>query len=96
MAAHLSTSHRFAIAVPLLWLVVCVGLPVAILLGLSFAEVADSIPPVRPLLQISGGTVTLHATTQNYALMVHDSLYGYAFWNGLGNALQGHDSLGIT
>jgi putrescine transport system permease protein len=86
-AKRTSVLDRVAVALPLGWLLVLVALPMALVLGLSFAEVADRVPPIRPLLEMAGGHLTAHLTLQNLGAVASDSLYRSAFGNALVNAL---------
>jgi putrescine transport system permease protein len=80
--------QRLAVAVPLGWLVVCVALPMLLVLGLAFGEVADRIPPIEPLLSLAGGRFHAHLTLHNLATVATDPLYASAFGNALLNALE--------
>jgi len=86
--ARLTGRQRLAVSIPLGWLLVCVALPVLLVLGLAFGEVADRIPPIEPLLRIAAGRPTVHLTLHNLAAAATDPLYASAFGSALLNALE--------
>jgi putrescine transport system permease protein len=88
IAAHSAAFRRLTVAVPLGWLVACVALPMALVLALSFAKVADRIPPIEPMVQSSHGALTTNLTVSNLAVVASDPLYASAFGNALLNALE--------
>lgn len=78
--------RRFGVlALPYGWLVLFFLAPFAIVLKISLAEQAMSIPPYTPLL--AGGR--LHATGANYLFLLSDSLYARAYLNAIGFAAAG-------
>ncbi len=79
---------RLAVALPLGWLLLCVALPMLLVLGLAFAEIADRIPPIEPILSIAGGRLSVHLTLHNIIAVAVDPLYVSAFGNALMNALE--------
>ena len=87
-ALRLPGRQRLAIALPLGWLVVCVAVPMLLVLGLAFGEIADRIPPIEPLLSFGRGGLEAHLTLQNLAAVATDPLYASAFGNALLNALE--------
>ena len=84
--SSLSTLDRFAIAIPFIWLLTFLALPLVSVIGLSVHEVADSIPPVAPLWTRLDGHISVHASLGAYRALVSDPLYRHAFWNALVNA----------
>ena len=85
---RLTGRQRLAVSIPLGWLLVCVALPVLLVLGLAFGEVADRIPPIEPLLRIAAGRPTVHLTLHNLAAAATDPLYASAFGSAFLNALE--------
>jgi len=81
-----SVLDRITIAVPLVWLMIFIGAPLAVIACLMFGEVADAIPPVKALVEVTAGGLRAHLTTRNLALVTTDPLYITAFWNGIKNA----------
>jgi putrescine transport system permease protein len=76
--------RRVLIGAPFLWLAVFFLLPLLFVLGISFAESADSVPPFRPLLAIGAAGLRIHMTLENYRALVEGCLRVYA--TSLGNA----------
>lgn len=75
---------RALIGLPFLWLAVFFLLPLVIVVGISFAESADAIPPFGPLLSLTAAGIESHATFANYRELAEGCLRVYA--NSLGNA----------
>ncbi|MGH8337009.1 MAG: putrescine ABC transporter permease PotH, partial [Gammaproteobacteria bacterium] len=75
-----------SIAIPFAWLLAFLALPLISVATLSLHAVADSIPPVAPLLTFSHGHLALHASLRGFRMVTHDPLYLGAFWNGIENA----------
>jgi putrescine transport system permease protein len=71
------------IGVPFLWLGLFFLLPLLIVLKISLAHSAIGIPPYTPLLGGSGGSLKLHATFSNFALLAGDDLYLRAYLGSL-------------
>lgn len=65
------------IGVPFAWLVLFFLAPLAIVVAISFAESADSIPPYTALLSRGGNGLQLHATAANYRLLLEGGLAAY-------------------
>jgi putrescine transport system permease protein len=74
------------IAVPFLWLALFFLLPLLIVVKISLAESTIGIPPYTPLLANDGSGLKLHATLENFVLIVCDDLYLRAYIGSLGNA----------
>jgi putrescine transport system permease protein len=87
-AAGLRGRQRLVVALPLGWLIICVALPMLLVLGLAFGELADRIPPIQPLLRLVHGGFETHLTLRNLAAVATDPLYAAAFGNALLNALE--------
>lgn len=87
-ARRLPGRQQLAVAIPLGWLLLCVAVPMLLVLGLAFGEVADRIPPIEPLLSLAGGRITAHLTLHNLLGVASDPLYTSAFGNALLNALE--------
>jgi putrescine transport system permease protein len=87
-APRLPARPRLGVVLPLGWLIVCVAVPMLLVIGLAFGEIADRIPPIEPLLTLTRGGFEPHLTLQNLAAVATDPLYVSAFGNALGNALE--------
>jgi putrescine transport system permease protein len=85
-AIRWSSMHWLAAGVPLFWLLAFLALPFVLLIGLSFSDVADSIPPVTPMVGLGNQGLTIAPTLRAYELLSDDPLYLVAFWNGVTNA----------
>jgi len=83
----LTLVDRLVIAIPFAWLLAFLALPLASVAALSIHAVADSIPPVAPLLTSVRGHLALHASLRGFQLLSHDPLYLAAFWSALVNAV---------
>ena len=57
------------------WLLLFIGLPVLIVLALSFSVSVAGIPPYAPVLTWSGWTPALHLLPDNYQTLVSDRYY---------------------
>jgi len=86
MRRNLSLVDRMTIAIPFVWLLTFLALPLLSVTALSFHAVADSIPPVQPLISTSHGHVALRVSLRGLQIISHDSLYVSAFLNGVANA----------
>lgn len=84
--ASLTLVDRLAIAIPFAWLATLLAFPLLCVTALSFHVVADSIPPVEPLLASEQGHLVVHASLRGFRMVFEDPLYLSAFWNGLSNA----------
>jgi len=87
-AAKLPGRQKLAVALPLGWLVISVALPMLLVLGLAFGEIADRIPPIQPLLTVARGGLEAHLTLRNLAAAATDPLYASALGNALRNAFE--------
>jgi putrescine transport system permease protein len=77
--------RRVLIGLPFLWLAAFFLLPLLFVLGISFAESADSVPPFRPLFGVgAAGGLESHATLANYRELAAGCRKVYA--TSLGNA----------
>ena len=65
------------IGLPFLWLALFFLLPLAIILGISFGESSDAIPPYRPLVTISAAGLETHLSLANYRLLAEGCLQAY-------------------
>jgi putrescine transport system permease protein len=72
--------------VPLAWLLLFLALPLVYVGALSLRVIADSIPPVAPVLTHSAGHYSLNLSLRGLGMVLQDPLYLSAFWNGLVNA----------
>lgn len=83
---RLSLADRSTIAVPLLWLLAMLAVPLLAVALLSVHVIADAIPPIEPLLGKAGGHWTVHASMRAFHMLVTDVLYRSAFLSALINA----------
>ncbi len=72
--------------VPIGWLLAFLALPLLGVAALAFHDIADSIPPVAPLVSRVGGHLVVHASARGLRVVLSDPLYLSAFWNALSNA----------
>ncbi|MBV9785543.1 MAG: ABC transporter permease subunit [Acidisphaera sp.] len=63
------------LAVPWCWLLVFLVAPLAIVVGISFAQPADGIPPYAPVLAWHDGWPILSLDPANYAVLLQDRFY---------------------
>jgi putrescine transport system permease protein len=80
--------RRVAVALPLGWLLLSVAVPIALVFGLAFGELADRIPPIQPLVELSHGQLVSHLTLRTLATVASDPLYAAAFGNAFLNAFE--------
>lgn len=72
---------------PVAWISLFFVIPLLIVLKISFAESIFAAPPYTQLLQWVGDAVlTIRLNLNNYALLVQDNLYIFAYFNSLGIA----------
>lgn len=86
MTRRLSAVDRSTIAIPLIWLLALLAVPLIAVALLSVRVVADAIPPIGPLLSSAGGHWAVHASLRAYQLLGTDVLYRSAFLSALVNA----------
>jgi putrescine transport system permease protein len=77
---------RSMIAIPLVWLIALLAVPLVSIALLSLHCVADAIPPIAPLIGHSGGHLTVQASLRAYRMLELDPLYRSAFLSALVNA----------
>jgi len=80
--------RRLVIAVPFGWLILLFLVPFAIVLKISLSDVALSIPPYTPTLDLSGGWAGLmdffsKLDFENYIFLTTDDLYWKAYVSSL-------------
>ncbi|MEN8236168.1 MAG: ABC transporter permease subunit [Pseudomonadota bacterium] len=69
------------------WIALFFVVPLLIVLKISFAESIFAAPPYTQLLQwVGDAAVTIHLNLHNYALLIQDNLYIFAYFNSLGTA----------
>lgn len=85
-ARRLSSVDRSTIAIPLIWLVALLAVPLISVALLSLRVVADAIPPIEPLVSGAVGHWSVHASVRAYHLLGADVLYRSAFLSALVNA----------
>ena len=74
------------IAIPLVWLVALLAVPLVSIASLSLHNVADAIPPIAPLISHPGGHIHVQASLRAYQMLESDALYRSAFLSALLNA----------
>lgn len=79
----LPTQDTLAIAVPYLWLVICLLIPFFIVLKISFAESTFGIPPYSSLIELKDGVVRLALHLEGYILLLTDSIFVGAYISSL-------------
>jgi putrescine transport system permease protein len=84
---RLSSVDRSAIGIPLVWLLALLAVPLLSVALLSVQVVADSIPPIEPLIANVGGHLAVQASGRAYHLLFTDILYRSAFLSALINAV---------
>jgi len=78
------TGRGLVIAIPSLWLLLFFLIPFIIVLKISFAETAPSVPPYTPLFQwVEEHYVQLRLNFGNFLFLAKDSLYIAAFLSSL-------------
>jgi putrescine transport system permease protein len=78
------TGRGLVIAIPSLWLLLFFLIPFIIVLKISFAETAPSVPPYTPLFQwVEEHYVQLRLNFGNFLFLAKDSLYVAAFLSSL-------------
>ena len=81
--------RAFLIAVPYLWLLALFLVPFAIVLRISFSDIALSIPPYAPVLDTGEGVwaglrnVVSQFDFENYVFLTEDDLYWKAYLSSL-------------
>ena len=76
--------QRFVIGIPYIWLLFFFLAPFAIVLKLSFADIAIAIPPYTDLVEfVEEGYLQITLNLNNYLLLYQDNLYYYAYFNSL-------------
>jgi putrescine transport system permease protein len=83
---RLTSVDRSTIAIPLVWLLALLAVPLISVALLSVHVVADAIPPIAPLIGDVDGHLTVHASTRAYHMLGADILYRSAFLSALVNA----------
>jgi ABC-type spermidine/putrescine transport system permease subunit I len=66
---RLSAVDRSTIAIPLIWLLALLAVPLISVALLSVQVVADAIPPIEPLVSSAGGHWAVHASMRAYHLL---------------------------
>jgi putrescine transport system permease protein len=84
--SRLAPVDWLTMAVPLVWLLLFLALPILAVVALSFHEIADSIPPVHALVSVDAGHLTLHASLRGLRIVTSDGLYFGAFKGAVVNA----------
>jgi putrescine transport system permease protein len=75
--------RRLVLAPPLLWLLLFVAAPVAILSAIALSEGASGVPPFTPPIAWEGGTPRWQGTAASLLLLVEDPLYREAVLRSL-------------
>jgi putrescine transport system permease protein len=78
------SSRDLAILAPYLWLLLFFLAPFLIVLKISVAEIRIAMPPYTALLQFADGAFAgIHASIENYLLLIEDSLYWKSYLSSL-------------
>lgn len=75
--------RRAVLALPYLWLLLFFLVPCLIVLKISLAETAISVPPYTPLVAHGAGGWRFQASLGSYAFLASDSLYLRAYLNAV-------------
>ncbi|HUY83633.1 MAG TPA: ABC transporter permease subunit [Steroidobacteraceae bacterium] len=78
------SGRGLVVALPYLWLLLFFAVPFAIVLKMSFSDVAMAIPPYKPLIVwYAKHALEIKLDLNNYAFLFTDKLYGDAFFNSI-------------
>jgi putrescine transport system permease protein len=83
---RLTALDRSSVAIPLVWLLALLAVPLIVVALLSVHEVADAIPPIAPLVGRADGHLIVHGSLRAFRLLASDILYRSAFGAALVNA----------
>ncbi|MGI9391843.1 MAG: ABC transporter permease subunit [Boseongicola sp.] len=88
----MNLARRFLVGVPYLWLLVLFLVPFGIVLKISLSDIAISIPPYTPKLDLSEGWLAVREffaalDLENYVFLTTDDLYWKAYLSSLKIAL---------
>jgi putrescine transport system permease protein len=86
MSRRLTPLDRSIIALPLLWLLALLAVPLIAVALLSVRVVADAIPPIEPLVSHAHGHWAVQVSMRAYHMLTADVLYRSAFLSALLNA----------
>ena len=76
--------RKFLISLPYLWLVLFFLIPLFIIFQISLSESILGVPPYKGIWEwTSDLSLKIHLHFENYKILVHDSLYQYAFGQSL-------------
>jgi putrescine transport system permease protein len=76
--------RSLVVAVPYLWLLLFFLVPFAIVLKISFADIALALPPYTPLLEWAQETyLTIRLNIGNYLFLAEDPLYAVAYLSSI-------------
>jgi len=84
---RLTWVDRAIIAVPLVWLLALLAVPLISVALLSVHRVADAIPPIEPLIGHAGGHLVVNTSLRGFQMVAADPVYRSAFWNAVLNAV---------
>ncbi|MGI9354957.1 MAG: ABC transporter permease subunit [Rhizobiaceae bacterium] len=84
----MNLARRILVGVPYLWLLVLFLIPFGIVLKISLSDVAISIPPYTPKLDLGGGFSAIREyfaelDFENYVFLTSDDLYWKAYLSSL-------------
>ncbi len=79
----LPKGRTLVISGPLLWLTLFFLIPFAIVLKISFAEIAIAIPPYTSLVEYAEDILNIKLNLGNYLFLLTDDLYISAYMNSL-------------
>lgn len=79
----LPSGRTAVISIPFFWLLLFLAFPFAIVLKISFSEMAIAIPPYTEILSFAEKKLTLVLNLDNYIFLLTDSLYIEAYLSSL-------------
>jgi len=83
----LPSGRATVIGIPFIWLLLFFLIPFAIVLKLSFSEMAVAVPPFTDLIEVAGEQINIRLNLGNYAYLIQDPLYLQAYLGSLRIAL---------
>jgi putrescine transport system permease protein len=81
-------AKAMVVLVPLLWYIVFLGLPLLMILKISFSEPRVASPPYEPLLEMVGYTLHLTLNFSHYITLFESSAFLSAFINSISLAAR--------
>ena len=81
-------ARAMVLFIPLCWYIVFLGLPLLMILKISFSEPRVASPPYEPLLDVVGYTVHLTLNFSHYVTLLNSSAFLSAFLNSINLAAR--------